>query len=127
MSDQNNAPLNEKRRFSRIPFDANVLLSQNGKEWRSKMLDISLKGILIEMPDNWDAVIGERFHLDVIFADSGSLISCNIAVAHNNKAHIGFEINQIDIESVSHLRRLVELNLGNPELLDRELTTLHWR
>lgn len=127
MSDQPNDPRNEKRRFSRIPFDANVLVSQDGKEWRSKMLDISLKGVLIETPDNWDAVSGERFHLDVIFADSGSLISCDISVAHIGQSHVGFEITQIDVESVAHLRRLVELNLSNPELLDRELTMLHWR
>jgi hypothetical protein len=124
VSDQHN---DDKRRFSRIPFDANVLLSQQGKEWRSKLLDISLKGVLIETPKNWDAVIGERFHLEVIFADSGSLISSDIAVAHSGKEHVGFEIIQIDIESVGHLRRLVELNLGDPELLDRELTALHWR
>lgn len=123
MSDQQN----EKRRFSRIPFDANVLLSKDGKEWRAKMLDISLKGILIETPKNWDGVTGERYHLEVIFAESGSLISGDIAVAHTGEAHIGFEILQIDVESVAHLRRLVELNLGNSELLDRELATLHWR
>lgn len=127
MSDQSNEPLNEKRRFSRIPFDANVLISQDGKEWRSKLLDISLKGVLIETPRNWDAVNGEHFHLEVIFADSGSLISGDISVAHIGQSHIGFEITQIDIESVGHLRRLVELNLGDPELLDRELATLHWR
>jgi hypothetical protein len=127
MSDQHNDPRDEKRRFSRIPFDANVLISQDGKEWRSKLLDISLKGVLIETPKNWDAVNGEHFHLDVIFADSGSLISCGIAVAHIDKSHVGFEIKQIDVESVGHLRRLVELNLGDPELLDRELTALHWR
>lgn len=131
MSDQHNDPqndpINEKRRFSRIPFDANVLLSKDGKEWRSKLLDISLKGVLIETPKKWDAVTGERFHLEVIFADSGSLISGDIAVAHSENEHIGFEIIQIDVESVGHLRRLVELNLGNPELLDRELIALHWR
>ena len=127
MSDHQNDPQYEKRRFSRIPFDANVLLTQHGTEWRSKLLDISLKGVLIETPSNWDAAIGEHFYLDVIFADSGSLINCNIAVAHENDNHVGFQITQIDVESVSHLRRLVELNLGNPDLLNRELTALHWR
>lgn len=120
-------PQNEKRRFSRIPFDANVLLSKDGTEWRAKLLDISLKGILIETPRNWDAVTGERFHLEVIFAESGSLISADISVAHSEASHIGFEIMQIDVESVGHLRRLVELNIGDPELLDRELAALHWR
>jgi PilZ domain len=127
VSDQHKAPHDEKRRFSRIPFDANVLLSKDGKEWRSKLIDISFKGILIETPKNWDGVNGEHFFLEVIFADSGSLIRGNVAVAHIENRHVGFEITQIDVESVGHLRRLVELNIGNPELLDRELTALNWR
>lgn len=123
MSDQQN----EKRRFSRIPFDASVLLSKDGKSWRSKLLDISLKGILMETPKGWDGVNGERFQFEVIFAESGSLISGEIAVAHIGQGYAGFEISQIDVEGVGHLRRLVELNLGDSELLDRELSALHWR
>ena len=123
MTDQHH----EKRRFSRIRFDANVLISQNGREWRSKLLDISLKGVMIEAPTGLDTTIGERFHLEVIFTGSGSLISGNITVAHIRETHIGFEIFQIDLESAGHLRRLVELNIGNPELLERELTALRWR
>jgi len=37
---------------------------------------------------------------------------------------IGFACTHIDIDSAAHLRRLVELNLGNPELLARELSAL---
>lgn len=117
----------DKRRFSRIPFDANVLISHNGKEWRSKLLDISLKGLMIETPKELDAVMGEHFHLEVIFTNSGSLISGNISVAHIGESHIGCEIRQIDIESASHLRRLVELNISDQNLLERELTELNWR
>ena len=123
MTDQHH----EKRRFSRIRFDANVLIGQNGQEWRSKLLDISLKGVMIEAPPRLDTAIGERFHFEVIFTDSGSLISGNVTVAHIRETHIGFEITQIDIEGAGHLRRLVELNIGDPELLERELTALRWR
>ncbi len=126
MSDQPNDPPHEKRRFGRIPFNANVLISQNGKEWRSKLFDISFKGLMIETPKGLDAAIGERFHLEVIFTDSGSLINGNTSVAYVGQSHIGLEIMQIDVESAGHLRRLVELNLGDQELLERELTALHW-
>ena len=117
----------EKRRFSRVPFDADVLLTKDGKEWRSQLIDISLKGVLVKTPENWDAVSGEKFNLEVIFADSGSLITADISVAHSEEDHTGFQINNIDVESVSHLRRLMELNLGDPELLNRELTSLFWK
>jgi hypothetical protein len=34
------------------------------------------------------------------------------------------QCNAIDIDSVTHLRRLVELNLGNSEQLNKELSQL---
>ena len=33
-------------------------------------------------------------------------------------------VDHIDLESISHLRRLVELNLGDSSLLERELAAL---
>ena len=37
---------------------------------------------------------------------------------------IGFVCRHIDVDSISHLRRLVELNLGDEALLERELAAL---
>lgn len=116
----------DKRRFSRVPFDANVLITQADKEWHAQMLDISLNGLLITTPEGWHAGSGEHFHVELIFTDSSSLIHCDVEVAHAEADRIGCRIINIDVESVSHLRRLMELNLGNPELLNRELSGLHW-
>ncbi len=117
---------NDKRRFSRVHFDADVLLTRDGQEWRSKLTDISLNGMLMRTPDNWDAVNGERFNLEIIFVDSGALINGEVTVAHSNNGHTGFQMIGIDVDSVAHLRRLIELNIGDPELLNRELSALHW-
>jgi len=117
----------EKRRFTRIAFDADVLISKDGKEWRTALLDISLNGLLVDTPADWEAVAGERFHVEVIFTDSGSLIHAEASVAHLEQQQTGFQIASIDVESVGHLRRLVELNLGDEELLNRELAALHWK
>ena len=38
--------------------------------------------------------------------------------------HLGFVCRHIDLDSISHLRRLVELNLGDESLLERELAAL---
>ncbi len=117
----------EKRCFSRVPFDADVLLTSGDKVWRSKLLDISLNGILTEIADEWEAGIGEHFSLEILFSDSGALITGDVSVAHIGEKRIGFRLNNIDLESVTHLKRLVELNLGDSDLLDRELSALNWR
>jgi hypothetical protein len=121
------AVTDEKRRFSRISFDATVLLSKDNNEWRTSIQDISLNGLLVNTPDKWDATQGERFHAEVLFADNGPVISADVTVAHKEEGKVGFKVVNIDVESVSHLRRLVELNLGDEELLNRELATLHWK
>jgi len=37
---------------------------------------------------------------------------------------IGFRWDRIDLDSFAQLKRLVELNLGDPDLLNRELSAL---
>ena len=118
---------NEKRRFSRINFDADVLISKDKQEWRTSLLDISLNGLLMNSPPNWEGLPGEHFHAEVIFPNSGSLIHVAVSVAHNDDGRTGLQVNSIDVESVGHLRRLIELNLGDEELLNRELVALHWK
>lgn len=117
----------EKRRFSRIAFDANVLLSKEGREWRTAMLDISLNGMLVEMPSEWEAVVGEPLTAEVLFADAGPVVTAEVTVAHQEGNRIGLQVRNIDVDSVAHLRRLVELNLGDETLLNRELERLNWR
>ena len=38
--------------------------------------------------------------------------------------YFGLICRNLDIDSATHLRRLVELNLGDPKLLERELSAL---
>jgi hypothetical protein len=47
-----------------------------------------------------------------------------VSVAHQGAGRIGLDCTHIDIESAQHLRRLVELNLGDDALLHRELAAL---
>ena len=117
----------EKRRFKRIPFDADVLLTQDKQQWRTKLRDISLNGVLVAQPDDWQGVTGEQFGIQIFFTNGGSLVEGQGTMAHNEQDHIGFRITQIDVDSVANLKRLIELNLGDPELLERELKELRWR
>ena len=48
----------------------------------------------------------------------------HIAVVHEGKEETGLQCNAIDIDSVTHLRRLVELNLGDDTQLNKELSQL---
>ena len=112
----------EKRQFSRIAFDAPVILQSGNKIWRSKLLDISLKGALIITPDNWENTDDTDFNLSIQLDECDYEIEMKVKLAHSEKKQIGFHCVHIDLDSVSNLKRLVELNLGDEDLLKRELS-----
>jgi len=114
----------ERRKFTRIPFEASVTLSNPQGKWTAKLLDISLNGILITQPHNWVDCANKEFMIEVNFAENAAHIRMETTVSHIEAKKIGLRCNYIDIDSASHLRRLVELNLGNEDVLNRELSAL---
>ena len=114
----------EKRLFSRIAFDAPVILNKGNKQWTSKLLDISLKGALIVRPDGWRQDKGSEFKLAIKLDNSDVEIDMDVTLAHTEEEHLGFHCEHIDLDSVTSLRRLVELNLGDEELLEREISNM---
>ena len=114
---------NDRRRFSRILLDVTVEFEHDNKHWKSEVIDISLKGMLIEKPNGWRGINGDKYVVDIQL-DPETSIGMYASVAHINEHSIGFECKVIDITSIAHLRRVVELNLGNTTLLERELHAL---
>ena len=45
-------------------------------------------------------------------------------IAHVDGNRAGLLCRSIDLDSVTHLRRLIELQLGDPALLERDLAEL---
>ncbi|HHC72684.1 MAG TPA: PilZ domain-containing protein [Thiotrichales bacterium] len=117
---------NEKRRYHRVPFDADVTLACSGHHCESQLLDISLKGALVEKPVDWPAETGESCEL-IIHLSDGETIRMDASVAHVENRCMGLRCEYIDIDSVSHLRRLVELNTRDESILHRELEALSSR
>jgi len=113
-----------RRDFSRIAFDAPCELYQGENNWRTRVLDISLKGLLIELPDNFSADLNAPFEASILLTDHGTAIVMALELKHREDDQLGFRCQYIDLESATHLRRLVELNLGDDTLLQRELARL---
>lgn len=114
----------ERRNHSRIAFDAPVVLSNSEQILRSNLLDISLKGALIKKPEGWKNSKQETWQLDIQLADSEIHIVMETRVKHIEDDHIGFHCDHIDLDSITNLRHLVKLNLGDEALLERELSSL---
>jgi len=114
----------EQRKHYRVLFDTLASIHINASNMQAYMIDISLQGALIKKPDAWTAKVGDTGQLRIVLSDNITAISMDVKVAHIEDDHVGFHCEHIDIDSITHLRRLVELNLGDPEMLEREFSAL---
>lgn len=113
----------DRRQFWRAHFHSPVLLTLHGRATEAGLCDISLKGALVEVSEDWSGGKGDHCQLRLQLA-AGATIGMSTTVTHIEGRHVGLHCDSIDLDSVTHLRRLVELNAGDAGLLDRELSTL---
>jgi hypothetical protein len=112
-----------RRQFWRAHFHSPVLLSTHGQVAEADLYDISLKGALLKVPDGWMGKSGDHCQLRLNLGAEAT-ISMRTSVAHVAGRRVGLHCDSIDIDSATHLRRLVALNSGEPNILERELSAL---
>lgn len=118
-----NTTTQERRQFSRIEFDADVHLTQEGKDYHAQLRDISLNGVLISTPADYHLRTDMPCTLHVVLADN-AVITMQVALVHSSSQVLGFHCTSIDMDSIIHLRRLIEINLGEAGASERVLTEL---
>jgi len=114
----------ERRRYTRIAFRSPGRLVFADCSFKVVLVDISLHGALIRLPPNTLIENDALCVLQVRLAPVKDQISMECAVAHAEGRQAGLLCRSIDLDSATHLRRLVELNTGDPALLERELSKL---
>lgn len=115
----------EQRHFTRIPFDARVEMHRGEEPPREgRLLDICLKGALFTRPPDWPVEVGQALSIAIRLDDSPIVIAMEGHIAHADAERIGFSREHLDVDSAAHLHRLMELNLGDSTLLERELHEL---
>jgi hypothetical protein len=114
----------ERRRFFRVVFSTPASLQQAGETWTTTLLDLSLQGALLNRPDGWSDSNTGLFTLSFTLAGSDIQINMEVEATHLDEQKLGVYCHHIDIDSASHLRRLIELNAGDTELLLREFAHL---
>ena len=116
--------MENRRQFTRILFSSQAELSIENITYPVSIHDISLNGALVSAVDSEGSLKGRFGHLTFYLADNESKVTMHISVVHEQHNETGLQCNAIDIDSLTHLRRLVELNLGNTKQLDKELNQL---
>ena len=113
----------ERRHFWRAVFHSSVRLTTHAGLSYAQLEDISLRGALVEVGEGWE---GDKDDDCLLQFDLGADTSISMwaTISHIDGRHLGLRCTSIDLDSITHLRRLVELNAGDPAILERELTTL---
>ena len=113
----------ERRHFVRVQFDTPAQLTSAHGMQDVQVLDLSLKGALLLATEPAHAPPGMPCQLTVPLADRNHIVM-SAEVVHSEGLHLGLRCRNIDLDSVTHLRRLIELQLGDPALLERDLAEL---
>jgi hypothetical protein len=113
-----------RRKFSRIPFQTEASLFLPDGEVVVEVLDLSLKGALIHPNADMFVTVGTNCTLKIRLDHSGATIRMEATVVHHMANYYGLACREIDLDSVTHLRRLVELNLGDEAMAEREFSLL---
>jgi len=112
------------RRFSRIVFHRPAVLELETARAECELLDISLKGALVELGPTVCPMAGDTCTLVILLDQGGEQIRMDGQVAHVHGNLVGVRCLELDLDSIAHLWRLVELNVGDEAALHRELSAL---
>jgi hypothetical protein len=112
-----------ERRFRRIPFEAEMQLTVDNRSWSCRLLDIALKGVLLEHTEAMPLVLGTVVKLSLPLPGSAIVLAFDAELAHREDNRLGFKFLHENLETLTHLRTLLELNTGDPEGVRSELFT----
>lgn len=117
--------MTENRQAQRISFECSVDFESAGVHHVCDLIDISLQGALIGNCQSEDLEVDAACKLTLNLDEAGeNQIIMEGTITHQQQERIGMRCESIDESSLSHLRRLVEYNIGDMELLERDTEML---
>ncbi len=113
--------MDEKRYFSRISFKAHSRIEFNDKVYDCELLDLSLRGALINFKEQIPIKMNEVCTLIVHLHSSDIKLIFDAELVHIHKNNLGFKFISEDIGTITHLRNLLSLNVGDYDKITGEL------
>lgn len=115
----------EKRHFSRVPFIAETQVLKRKNIYDGVIRNISLKGIMFVSDKEHELEVNDECNIKIQLQSStlvlrftGELVS---KFVEGKEKKYGFKFTKYHEEAFQHLRRLLELNLGDEEAIHSEL------
>ncbi|PLX72336.1 MAG: PilZ domain-containing protein [Desulfuromonas sp.] len=116
--------MSKERKFQRIPFLCQSVVKCSDRNYAAELLDISMKGALLNIRDLPDGQLGHTCFIDIKLESSDIHLLFEAKLVHREGEHAGYVFQSENLETFTHLRRLLELNLGDDAIVNRELSDL---
>ncbi len=113
----------EKRKFNRIAYNATGTFTSADIKLEIIIHDLSLKSALFTTKNPIDLAPGTQGQLTIAL-NADYDIAMDVQVVRQDGCDTAVICKSIDLDSMTHLRNLVELNCADPSLLERDLANL---
>lgn len=113
----------DRRQYSRVVFDANVTIKQGDNSYITELADVSLNGLLVKTPSKYHLRSDMPCTIKITLSQEVQIVM-QVALVHSSNHALGFHCTSIDMDSITHLRRLIETNLEDPNASERVLAEL---
>ena len=109
------------RHFRRIPFEAEVTLKAGEKTCTGQLFDVALKGAMVGTETPLPFNLGAKCSLGITLSGSPVSLNFQAELVHQEERCYGFKFISENLETLTHLRKLIELNTGDAEATRSEL------
>ena len=117
--------MTEYRHSHRVSFNSLVKFISSECSHVCELIDISLKGALIAACSGATPKAGTPCRLVINLDETNETqIIMEGTVAHKIENRVGIHCDSIDVDSMIHLRKLIEYNLGDVEMVNRDFDAL---
>ncbi len=116
------------RRFARVEIPLPVRIRCPGKTLRGTILDVSLKGILLELEQAGslsDDCVAEPLEIQILSdPDHTVLVELSAHIVRESNRCVALAWSSIELDALTHLRELLLANGVEEHQLSRELSEL---
>ena len=112
----------DRRRYTRVPIELPVEIRQGASIWHRTLVNLSLTGLAIDEPPNFDAQYNEPFTI-MLETERGDL-ELHAYLQHAGRSQLGFAVEHLDAATLEAVRGLMAPKLDDPAVLDEEALTL---
>jgi hypothetical protein len=112
--------MREIRKFTRVPFKSDVLITANGERLTGESANLSLYGLFVKTSKKLDVNTRVEVTLPSIKTAEGECLDIGGVVARVGENGIGIKFQQIGVDEFINLKNIVSYHCGSEDQVMEE-------